>query len=189
MNSIFSDPAWNVGALLAAAFGGFLTVWIGRFFGWLRRQFSKESRVDWKLAKAQVVAKREKVFEHLAKNPMLIVLNTLYLALIFTLVISIATFLFAVPAIAEGARYSTEVARTTLCPATSKPLAAYCVIKPIDADSQFHDKNVVRYFWIVAPALFFFLILFFAWFWTRLFHLLKICRRSLNDYSIASLWF
>jgi hypothetical protein len=186
MNSIFSDPAWNVSALLAAAFGGFLTVWIGRFLGWLRLQFSKESRAEWKLAKAQVKARREDVFEHLASNPMLIVLNALYIALIFTMVMSIATFLFAVPAIAEGARYSAEVAQTTLCPSTFTLVAAYCEIKPVNAGSPISDRNVVRYFWMVAPALFLYLIFFFAWFWSRLFHLFKLCRRTLNGYSIAS---
>jgi sterol desaturase/sphingolipid hydroxylase (fatty acid hydroxylase superfamily) len=189
MNSIFSDPAWNVSALLAAAFGGFLTVWIGRFFGWLSLQFSKENRESWKLAKAQVEARREKVYEHLVSNPMLIVLNALHIALIFALVISITTFLFAVPGIAEGARYSAEVATTTLCSSDFTLLVAYCDIKPINADSPVSDKNVVRYFWIVAPVLFLHLILFFAWFWSRLFHLFKLCRRTLNGYSIASPWF
>lgn len=189
MNNIFSDSAWSISALLAAAFGGFLTVWIGRLFGWLRKQFSAESRAAWKIAKAQVEAKREKVFEHLVANPMLIVLNVLYITLIFTLVVSIASFLFAVPAIAEGARYSSEVAIATLCPSKSALLAAYCEVQPVSVDSPIHDRNVVRYFWTVAPVLFVYLIFFFAWFWSRLFHLLKICRLVLGEHSIASLWF
>jgi len=189
MNEFFSDNAWKVSTLLAAAFGGFLTIWIGKFFRWFFQQFSKESRANWRIARVQVKARRERVFEEVVNNPMLIVLNTLYIALIFTLVISVAALVAAYPMITEGAKYSIAIAKETICPSTNYLLSMYCDSKPIGADWLINDKNLLKYFWIVAPILFFYLILFFCWFWVSLFYLISVYRRALKGRSIASLWF
>ena len=176
MVEFFSDPAWKLSTLLAAAFGGFLTIWIGKLFGWIKGQFSEENRRLFKEAKAQVDARREAVIAHLAANPILLVLNTLYVAMISAAVVGTTYLLFSLPSYIDSHSAFQAEFRAAFCPVESDWLKFLCGKPWPDADAL-SDTNMIRYLRIAAPVLFGPLIFFFVWLWSALYWLFN---RPLN---------
>lgn len=188
MNDFFSDPAWKLSTLLAAAFGGFLTIWIGKLVGWIRSQFSEKNRKLFREAKVQVEARREAVLNHLAANPVLLVLNTLYVAMITAAVVGASYLLFALPVFLEAHTAFQVEFRATFCPVDSDWLKFLCG-KPWPDVDALSDTNAARYLRIAAPVLFGPLLLFFVWLWSTLYWLFKAYRRAMGEYSVAKPFF
>jgi hypothetical protein len=188
MNDFFSDPAWKLSTLLAAAFGGFLTIWIGRLFGWMRGQFSEENRRLFREAKAQVEARREGVLAHLAANPILLVLNTLYVAMISAAVVGTSYLLFSLPSIVDSHSALQAEFRATFCPIETNWLKFLCN-KPWPDVETLSNQNTVRYLRIAAPVMFGPLLIFFVWLWSTLYWLFKAYHRAMREHNVAKPFF
>ncbi len=192
MSDFFSDPAWKFSALLAAAFGGFLTVWIGKFsskiYGWIRNQFSEDNRRLYREAKAQVDARREAVVTTLAANPSLLILNTLYIATIAAAVLGFTNVLVSLPGYFESHKAFQAEFQRTFCPIETEWLKFMCG-KPWPELEAISDENVVRYLRIAAPALFVPLMLFFVWLWSSLYWLLRAYHRAMGENNVSKPFF